>query len=209
MLRWLYEEKVTRQVAMSNMASAKGLGAYGFYYGKAFTDQEVGAAAVWLRDRDFVRGLGSAQAEVLRATITALGEDLVEDGGSVNEQRQPAASGPTSHTYNFNGSQSNIAVNGQTVHQTITVNADQRHQVTEVADAFERLIRDAGPTAERAAEAAQDVEQLRAAINDPKPDAGLVKELLLKVRDKAIDQAGAAAAGGLTAMVTELLGRLS
>lgn len=200
-LQWLYNAKAAGTA--SPVLTTTSLGSYGLYYGHPFTEQEVADAAVWLREQGYLRGSASSGGGIPRPTIAAVGEQVVEDGRSVND-RAPATADVPAVAINVTGSQGvNIAANSPGATQSVTLTKDQRQQILTVADALQAMAPSLGLTPEHAAQAERDVVELREAAADPTADPGRVRGVLEQVRDTAVSAAASGMGNALVALVDQ------
>lgn len=108
------------------------------FYGEPFSEADRQAALSWLRDRGYVSGLVAANGDVHGAEITADGEDLVEQDGSVNHGiDRPRDVAPASVTVTVTGDNNTIQAASPGASQSVSISVDTQQRVLTLVKAFE------------------------------------------------------------------------
>lgn len=194
-LRWLYDSTINGQACpyIGQFSGSR------FDLPDPFTENEIGAATMWLYDQGYMRGT-KAGGVVVRPTITSDGEGVVERAQSVNDGK-PAAG---STTVNITGSNNNVAAHSPNATQTaVTITAQQQEEILKLADALHAMAPSLGFTDEEQAEADQVEADLRELAT--RPDTGRLRSALDSVERLGIAAAKLTAAGhALLSMVHEV-----
>ncbi|MGH3321847.1 MAG: hypothetical protein ACRDN9_17070 [Streptosporangiaceae bacterium] len=206
LLRWLYERTVAGEPTPA--LSSFHLWGHAAFLGDRFTKPEIDEASRWLKERGYLRGPGSWGGGVLRPTITAAGERLVEQHGSVNEPDTPGSI--QNVTYNVTDSHGvNVAHASPGAQQTatVTITSDQRRRVTDVADYLDYL-RHApadlpGELVDRDADLADLAVRLRTEARKAVAHRGTLGRLLDSARELALLAASVPFGAGLLALVDQ------
>lgn len=192
--------------------SVPALGVWGAFYGDPFSDHEVYEAGTWLLDQRFISGSPTWGGPVVRPDLTPRGERVVANKRSVNEETEGSSNGATHTTIHQTGTGHVALAAGAyselaaTVHQGFS--QDQRQQVLDVAASLAALAPLLGLDEPTRAQAERVHQDLRAAVQDPEPDPGLIQRSLEQVRDLAVLGTASAFGNSLAAHATSVLAAL-
>lgn len=173
-----------------------------YYFGQQFTEDEVNAAVDHLASTGLVRGSATSSPVLVRPTVTAEGRTCVERyGSSVTAWQDRTAAATTSYT--ITGNQAvNFAANSPGATQTVTMDAHNRQQLLQVADALEQMLPALRLSDADANEAREVVSDLRDAVQAG-ADAGRLGRALETVKRLAVSGSGKAAGAALVLLVNE------
>lgn len=111
-LRWLYTETQINDAHMPSVDNFLSTDAH--YLGTPFTQDDLNKALEWLKDNEFISGIGSWGRAILRGTITTKGISVVERNRSVMDSETTSiVNNTTVH------GPANIANQSPGTHQTI------------------------------------------------------------------------------------------
>lgn len=202
LLRWLYDcnDQGNPSPVLNGFTESR----YASFYGDPFTLQEIEAASEWLTEQGYLSGTGSWGHGIPCPTITAAGEQLVEQGRSVND---PTSAGSIHHvTYTITDSQAiNIAHGSPHTQQTatITITDEQQQQILAVADYLEQAAPQLGLPTQEAARIPRLVDELRTAAQEPAADRGRLRQLIDTARQLGIAAGGVPLGAGLLALIDQ------
>jgi hypothetical protein len=130
-LRWVYD--VTHDGRYPQPGEFLRSGAH--YLGASYTEEDEDRAAVWLKERGFIRGAGAwGHPAPIHPEITAKGEDYVENDRDVHVEPRAVAGGETT---NFNGP-TQIAYAGRDAHM-VQNNQGYADEARQLAQALQQL----------------------------------------------------------------------
>jgi len=196
------------------------MGEFGYFLGVQFTAEEIDDATVWLRENEYIKGVGVLGPGLLRPELTGKGFAVVESDGSVNRGEVRDGSSPTfggsrigtqnNHFHNIGPA--TVANAGRDVNSggNFTLGDGQREQIR----GFVALLDAARPgVAEVSAEDGVVIEQvgedLAAQAGADDPDPGVLRRGLTTVTEVATRTGTAAAALTMVAnQVTSLMSSL-
>lgn len=174
------------------------------YEGEQFELDEVASATSYLLDRGMISGVEVEEfAGPVRASITAVGMDCMEAGGSVADyiNRDYLTAGPSFHTH-FNAPITGQVGVGTNVNQT-------QHQGID-GSTLERLLADVREVAEtidptEAAYLLTYVDTLRAEAVAEQPDPALIQGSSARLKQIAAKVGNPALSASVSALTTSLL----
>lgn len=152
--------------------------------GSPFTEQEIRGGMAYLQERGLIKGVRGPDGQLLMPSLSADGRDCVDHFGS-DIQAWRLSPGPGMVTHNrttFNnspGAQSMTGSPGAQQTATVTISADNRHQLLQIADQIAEQI--VGLPTGVAPAATAGVEELRKAAQVDYPDEDRVKAALGKI----------------------------
>ncbi|MEW5093699.1 hypothetical protein [Clavibacter michiganensis] len=137
-LRWVYEVAHDGRYPQPGEFVASGAS----FLGAAYVVDEEHRAAVWLKERGFIRGAGaSGHPAPIYPEVTAKGEDYVENDRDVHDDPRATSAGATT---NFNGpTQIAYAARDANMVQNNQGFADGAHQLAEALRQLATLASDA------------------------------------------------------------------
>jgi hypothetical protein len=181
MLNWLSDSAPTKVGSMAEFVQTPGATLHGI----TFTDQEILGETVFLSEQGLIEGIEVAETEdLLNAHLTAHGRDCVDRFDSdVNVWLASRERGSFTHNQTtISGSPGAQSMSGSPGGQqisTVTISADNRRQLLQIADQIaEQIVR---LPAGAATDAKAGVEELQEAANDDHTDEGRVKAALGKI----------------------------
>lgn len=189
MLYWLDEPEnaSVREVAVEAM------GQFGSFLGTSFTAEEIEAAATWLHDEGYIKGIGAWGAGIIRPQLTSKGSRIVESDGSTSPvagNNLPAGGGglQIGSQHNYFGAHGTVNNAARDVHSSgpVTLTKVQRNSLRDIID----LLATAQPrVASESADDAVIIEQahddLAAQADADEPDPGILRHALSRVADVA------------------------
>ncbi|MFK4083650.1 hypothetical protein ACI2LF_06045 [Kribbella sp. NPDC020789] len=199
-LDWLYKEK-HGGAASPNIDNFRR-DPRSYFEGTPFTESEIDGATNTLKQRDLVSGQGSWGGGVMRPTITAAGEEVVEAwGGSIGAYLQSRSNAGTNmHQHNYPGAQGAMA--GHNVYQTQLNSGLQVSEVLSLLTTVRSEIAALPPGDGESAIAL--VRVIEDEIKEGQPD----RTMLSAAGKRLATVAAKAGTAGLVAAVTELVSKL-
>jgi hypothetical protein len=195
-LHWLYDRDLAgvHMPVMSDFTKTP----FGLYYGVPFDGSEIGRATAWLESFGYITGIKSAEAGIIRASITPKGTQLAESDRSVNDP-EPSQGGGVHLTINQHGDYAVAQAGGHGAVQSFTQTTveDHKQQILGFAGALEELIR-----AKELSGASDLPDKIRNAVE--RNDQGTIARVLRGTRDYLEQHAST----GLGALVLVELGNL-
>jgi hypothetical protein len=205
-LHWLYNEDLggTRSPNISAFPKSP----FGDYLGQPFTAKEIADASDWLKAEGYINGSSTWNAGVIRPSITARGQKVVESERSVNAQaQQPAPYSVT--TVNVTGSGNNVAANSSNVTQTTTVTMtdENSRQLLGLAESLAKLTNSGllELNEDQTREAALVVESLRETAEQDAAPGQDVRTILDKAKTIALAGTGTAIGQTFVAAVDQVI----
>lgn len=203
LLRWLHDRAVHGET--DPVLSGVHRSGFGYLYGDPFTQQEIEAASRWLAENGFLRGRGSWGGGIPRPSITAKGESLVENDGSVNEQ---APQHPPTNYVSVTGDNNTVTTDSPHARVQVSISQDAREHAVKVADAVDSAAGVLGLTPSDEQAARDLAAGLREEAGRPRPDAGRIRQILGGLQRVVVSGSGAALGEGIVALCQAALGAL-
>jgi hypothetical protein len=175
---------------------------HGYFYGDAFTAEELERAAAWLHRNNFVQGPTAAEFEApMLVYLTDRGVTCAERyecdvNAFMEAQDMQQRSG---HTFNVNASNVQVAT-GDRSQQTMTIGQTAEDIATALRGLGE-LVRELG-LADAAADLDRLTEEAVADITSPRPTGGPARRLLGRVQELASGASSQAVSTAVTLAVT-------
>lgn len=148
------------------------------FYGTPFTEDEVGDAVQYLRERKLITGIVTWGRDILRPDLTAAGVDAVENHGGDLRAEATARESRGGNTYNFpvsiGGSGNAVNVGGANNHATVyTASSAGEQEIEAVLTALRNLAGEVGGAQGAALETAAATLE-----NTPREDKSAVRGVL-------------------------------
>lgn len=156
------------------------------FFGEPYTEGEFTRAVRWLRDEEYVKGIGAFGGELVRPELTAKAIRTIETGKSVNELLTSAGVNVTEvHVQGSSGV--NVAVDSSNVTQSNTLTQGQIDQVEKMLGSVRAMLTPstAGVSDDVAAQAEVITGQLEEEIKSSAPQPTVVKALGLRLMELA------------------------
>lgn len=183
-LNWLYDIYLADAIAYGMSDFLKHERAQ--FFGESYTEAELLRATRWLKDEDYVKGIGAFGGELVRPELTTKAVKTIEAGRSANDILTSAGVNVTEvHVQGSSGV--NIAVDSSNVTQSNTLTQVQIEQVEKMLGQVRALLTPvtAGVSDDVASQAAVITGQLEAEIKSPAPQPTAVKALGIKLLELA------------------------
>jgi hypothetical protein len=179
------------------------------YFGDKFTEQEIRRAATTLRERGLIGSKGSAEHEFLRVIIEEDGRECLErfDGDVDAWRDHQRGYGGDVYTTTITHSPGAQSIAGSPHSQqasTVTITADSRRQLLQMADALDTTRPVLGLSPDDDAQAQAVIVRLREAAEQGEADPSRVQRLLQDVRTIAVSGSGSAAGMGIVALARQV-----
>lgn len=183
-LNWLYDEQLNggNVFGISDfLKSSKN-----HYLGEPYSEEELARATNWLVDEEYIDGMKTWGAELVRPTITTKGSKVIEAEHSVN--RALDAAGVTMNNVTITGSQAvNVAFQSSNVTQSNSMTQGQVEVVERILGSVRAMLNPLvlGVTQDVTTVAQIVANEVEEEIRSETPDGSKVKALLLKLADLA------------------------
>lgn len=183
-LDWLYDIYLSDGIAYGMSDFFKHDKAH--FFGEPYTEKELLRATRWLKDEDYVKGIGAFGGELIRPELTTKAVKTIETGKSVNDLLTSAGVNVTEvHVQGSSGV--NIAVDSSNVTQSNTLTQGQIEQVERMLGQVRALLTPitAGVSDQVASQATVITGQLEDEIKSAAPQPAVVKALGVKLMELA------------------------
>lgn len=209
-LRWLYETKMNG-VATPQL-SEFSVSPFGSFFGRAFTDNEIRDAQLWLRDQGLISGQATWGGPIPRPFISDLGETVVESGQSVNDSAALALAagiGELNIISVSNSSHTQIANHSPGAVQSAELSFDSRQQVVLAAKALLQALPVLGLDSDGQREAERIGRELEDLAAQESPDRGVLEQLLDSAMSIAISGTGKALGSAVVHLAEQAIAALA
>ncbi|WP_336922777.1 hypothetical protein [Aquipuribacter sp. SD81] len=206
LLHWLFAIRCQAAPTPANVREF-ATSPYGSYYGHAFNETEITQAIEYLMKSGYVMATRAMRGDILHPSITAQGEQLLEQGLSVNAvpPKDAADDAPPPLHIHVNGSNNNVAAFSPGASQSVRLSQENQRQILAVADALTDTIELLGLKDEQRDEAQRVSDSLRGEIASAAPAVSRLRQLLSKAQDVAVSGTGTAVGQAVVALAQQAL----